>query len=65
VSTSALVHSTFSGCAGGTNVELYKIIGGPHAWPGGVKLGPGLDAPSSVLDATQVIWEFFAKHPKR
>ncbi len=65
VSTSALVHSTYGGCANGTSVELYTIIGGPHAWPMGVKLGPGLDAPSTALDATKVTWEFFAAHPKR
>lgn len=65
VSTSALVHSTYSSCASGTSVELYRIIGGPHAWPRGVKLGPGLDAPSTALDATKVIWEFFETHPKR
>ena len=65
ITTSALVHSTYSGCASGTNVELYKIIDGPHAWPMGVKLGPGLDAPSTALDATTVIWEFFKAHPRR
>lgn len=65
VSSSALVRSTYAKCAGGTSVEVYKIIGGPHAWPGGVKLGPGPDAPSTALDATAVIWQFFATHPKR
>lgn len=64
-STPALVHSTYGNCGAGTSVELYKIIGGPHAWPMGVKLGPGLDAPSTALDATKVIWEFFERHPKR
>jgi len=65
VSTADLVHTTYAKCDDGTSVELYKIIGGPHAWPKGVKLGPGLDAPSSALDATKVIWAFFASHPKR
>ncbi len=64
-STSALVHSTYGMCANATAVELYNIIGGPHAWPMGVKLGPGLDAPSTALDASKVILEFFATHPKR
>ena len=64
-STSALVHSIYKSCAGGTSVELYKIIDGPHAWPMGVKLGPGAELPSNALDASKVIWEFFERHPKR
>lgn len=64
-STPVLVHTTYGGCAAGTVVELYTIIGGPHAWPMGAKLGAGVDKPSTALDATKVIWEFFAAHPKR
>ncbi len=59
-------HDTYSGCADGTAVELYTIIGGKHAWPG--SQGPawsGGDKPTQSISATQFIWDFFATHPKR
>jgi polyhydroxybutyrate depolymerase len=65
ISTGALTHSTWAPCAEGTAVELYRIAGGGHAWPGGERMSSMLDAPSSALDATRVIWAFFASHPKR
>jgi len=63
--TGALAHSTWAPCADGTSLELYRIFGGGHAWPGGERMSPLLDAPSSALDATRVIWAFFASHPRR
>ncbi len=58
-------HDTYSGCADGTAVELYTIVGGKHAWPG--SQGPawsGGDGPTQSISATQLIWDFFAAHPK-
>jgi len=63
-STPTLVHRTFARCADDTSVELYTIIGGGHSWPGGNRLSRMLDAPSKALDASRVIWEFFANHPR-
>lgn len=41
---------------GGAEVVLYSIDGGDHGWPkGGAK----------SVDATKLIWEFFAAHPRR
>jgi polyhydroxybutyrate depolymerase len=37
-------------CRGGADVILYTINGGGHGWPGDV-------------DAAQMIWNFFLKHP--
>lgn len=56
---------TYSNCANGTTVELYTIINGLHAWPGSD--GPGWiggDLPTQSISATQLIWDFFASHPK-
>jgi polyhydroxybutyrate depolymerase len=50
--------------AGGTAVELVTIADGGHSWPGGRRLLRALDPPSDALDATQVIWWFFAAHPR-
>lgn len=50
---------------GGTAVDLYTIIGGKHAWPGSPGPGwPGGDEPTTTISASQIIWEFFAAHPK-
>ena len=47
----------YSGCKDGTGVALYAIQGGRHLWPG---------TPISHVDlsATDVMWKFFATHPK-
>ncbi|MBX7120227.1 MAG: hypothetical protein K1X31_14645 [Gemmatimonadaceae bacterium] len=51
-------------CPPGRAVELYQLREGTHAWPGGEagrRRGP---APSDVLDATAMMWDFFKAHPK-
>ncbi|MEJ7585317.1 MAG: PHB depolymerase family esterase [Acidimicrobiales bacterium] len=54
-------HRVYPGCEGGAEVELYTVIGGGHTWPGSaIKIGPTTD----TVDATELILEFFAKHPK-
>ena len=47
----------YSGCQDGAAVALYAIQGGHHMWPG-VRLS-GNDVP-----ATDLMWSFFAAHPK-
>ena len=59
-----VTHSVWGPCVDGTAVELYRIEGGGHAWPGGQRLSRILDAPSTSLDATKVAWAFFAAHPR-
>jgi polyhydroxybutyrate depolymerase len=62
VSTAGPVTTSIAACPGGRTVELVTIAGAGHQWPGGVP-GTGMgDPPSTALNATQVIWEFFAKH---
>ncbi|WP_055403570.1 MULTISPECIES: PHB depolymerase family esterase [unclassified Mycobacterium] len=56
-----------AGCAGGRTVELIAVAGAGHQWPGGEpsplaeKLA-GIPTPSSALDATDTIWQFFAQN---
>ncbi|HEX4934505.1 MAG TPA: PHB depolymerase family esterase, partial [Gemmatimonadaceae bacterium] len=52
-------------CPARAGVVLYAMKDGGHAWPGGRKGTPAGDDPGSAVDATAVIWEFFAAHPKR
>jgi polyhydroxybutyrate depolymerase len=62
VSTAGAVTTSIAACPAGRTVELVTIAGAGHQWPGGVP-GTGMgDPPSTALNATQVIWEFFAKH---
>ncbi|HVO00791.1 MAG TPA: PHB depolymerase family esterase [Candidatus Cybelea sp.] len=51
-------------CLQGTEVAYYQIAGGPHSWPGGERISLLLDAPSQALQATPLLWQFFAAHPK-
>jgi polyhydroxybutyrate depolymerase len=45
-------------------VELYTIEGGGHTWPGGPPVGRLVGRVSRELDATALIWEFFAQHAR-
>jgi len=60
--TSGVHIFTYSGCTSGTAVALYAIQGGRHDWPG----APGTDrlGISGGVDATGVMCQFFAAHPK-
>jgi len=53
-------------CAAGTEVVLYTLIGGGHTLPGGRQYLPKrlIGNTSRDIDGSQVIWEFFAAHPK-
>ena len=51
-------------CASPIGVEIYSVKDNGHAWPGG-RSGSRLgDPPSTAINATDVIWEFFRTHPK-
>jgi len=62
--TDGIRHETWAGCAASTSVELYTVIGGGHAWPGGEAGRADADQPTQIISASQLIWEFFAAHPK-
>jgi len=51
-----------SGCSDGSEVELVAIEGGGHSWPGGERMARFLDPPSTAVDASAEIWQFFARH---
>jgi polyhydroxybutyrate depolymerase len=54
-----------AGCRNGAAVDLYRIEGGGHTWPGGKQyLSPRLVGKTNRdISATQIIWRFFAAHP--
>jgi polyhydroxybutyrate depolymerase len=66
-STAGDVTTQTAGCADGRTVELISVTGAGHQWPGGEpsplaeKLA-GIPAPSTALNATDTIWQFFAQN---
>jgi polyhydroxybutyrate depolymerase len=64
--TAGPVTTARSACANGKIVELTTVAGAGHQWPGAVPPPARaaallrLEAPSAALDATEVIWSFFA-----
>jgi len=52
----AVIEEDYSGCAGGAAAALYTIQGGGHRWFDRRRGDP--------LSATELMWEFFSRHPK-
>jgi len=61
----SIIKETYSGGRNGTEVVLYTIAGGKHAWPGGKTAWLGGDVPTKEISATDLMWDFFALHPKQ
>ncbi len=49
---------------GRESVEFYLIKDNGHAWPGGKAGSSRGDEPSDAMNATDVIWRFFANHSR-
>jgi polyhydroxybutyrate depolymerase len=62
--SASVVRQVRTGCLPGYGVELYTVDGGGHAWPGGEPGWDGGDVPTTEVVATDLIWDFFAAHPK-
>lgn len=58
---------TYSGGKDGSEVVLYTIRGQGHAWPGGLSgmRNGNVDPPTKEISATNIMWDFFKKHPKK
>ena len=64
--TAGDVTTSTAGCADGRTVELISVAGAGHQWPGG-EHSPlmerlGMPPPSTALDATDTIWQFFTQN---
>ncbi|MET1039052.1 MAG: PHB depolymerase family esterase [Aeromicrobium sp.] len=58
-------HFAWRDCTGGTDVDIYAVVGGVHGWPGGGPMSPGRTSRTkdSPVDATALLWKFFQEHP--
>ncbi|OBH40202.1 extracellular catalytic domain type 1 short-chain-length polyhydroxyalkanoate depolymerase [Mycobacterium mantenii] len=64
--TAGDVTTRTAGCTDGRTVQLISVAGAGHQWPGGepsplAEKVAGIPAPSTALDATDTIWQFFSQ----
>ena len=59
----SVTRQTYGGGLDGTEVTLWTIQGGGHEWPGWAPAVRRPEGGSSTVNATELIWEFFAAHP--
>ena len=55
-------------CPKGDAVELYRVTGGGHAWPGSPvskAIAPFVGYTTMAISADQIMWAFFVAHPLR
>lgn len=55
-------------CPAEGTVELYRVEGGGHSWPGSdfsVGIADVVGATTTSIDANEVMWAFFQAHPRR
>jgi len=62
IGADVVVHR-WNGCR--ADVELYTVEGGGHSWPGSLKYraAPGIGTTTLTVDANEVMWDFFRRHP--
>jgi len=55
----------YTPCAGGAAIELWKLTGAGHVWPGAPALRAGqslLGPPTTLIDASQILWDTLSRH---
>ncbi len=52
----------WTNCNGNVTVQYYLTKDGGHGWPGGLPGGPNSDIPSTVINANNLIWDFFQQY---
>ena len=60
--TGHVSRESYRGCDG-ADVVLYVIEGGGHTWPDAEDYAGGAGPTTHEINASDLIWEFFAKHP--
>ena len=68
-----VTRTSYNNCKSGTEVVLYTIVGGGHAWPahedrrgpvGRILMDKIIGMKSRDIDACEVIWQFFRNQSK-
>ncbi len=58
-----ITRQTWGDCLPGVDVALYAIANAGHTWPGSEFVADG-NGTTTAINATDIIWDFFAAHPK-
>jgi len=54
--------SRYTPCTGNTEVQLYKVNGGGHQWPGSSAILGGIGNTNQDISASAEIWKFFRNY---
>lgn len=54
--------TTWTNCSGNVTLKYYLTKDGGHAWPGGLPGSVMGDNPSKVINANNLIWDFFQQY---
>ena len=52
----------WSECNENADINYYLTKDGGHGWPGGLPGGPNSDTPSTVINANDLLWDFFQQY---
>ncbi|HKZ67156.1 MAG TPA: PHB depolymerase family esterase [Chitinophagaceae bacterium] len=52
----------WSDCNNSVTIQYYLTMDGGHGWPGGLPGGPISDTPSVVINANDLLWDFFQQY---
>ena len=60
-------HLRFGPCSSGAEVELWKLTGAGHGWPGGASTGNArlVGPDTSVISASEEVWRFVSRFGKQ
>lgn len=62
INNSSYKFTQWTGCSNNTAINYYLTKDGGHAWPGGLPGSANGDTPSQVINANDLLWEFFKKY---
>ena len=57
-------YRSWSNCSDSVELKWFMSRDGGHSWPMGTKPTKKGDDPSSLMNANELMWEFFQAHPK-
>jgi len=60
----SVIKENYTACKDDADVVFYKIVDGGHNWPGAKISYMLLGKTTKNINASELIWDFFKKHPK-
>ena len=64
--SAAVVRRSYGDCSSNADVVFYTIRDGGHTWPGGKHLAEWIAGKTTdEINASELMWDFFAQHPRK